>query len=378
MKEYKEDKISSALVAYLPEFKGFFYFGFMEFFFKQTLKFIGKKTIKQIIHLKTPYGASGLIVLPHTLRQLQDMSRDDLEKEVYQAIALAGAEGAKKISFAGQLPSCLNYCADFSHSGLNSYKKKITTGHTMTCLAVVSAFEYILKKTQLRILSVVGVGSIGYSSLILLLEKAMQKKPQKIILCDLKRRREKLQTLANEIEKTYQIQTVSVFYDDDSFGEVYQADMFLGASGSGSVLKIDKIRPGAVLIDDSFPPIISVRNSIKRMKQRQDVLILGGGKMCVSNIQFKSSVWYIPQWLVSLFLNNMGKEGLPGCWLEAVVFSAVSKEGLVTQGHITSEQLLSSWQLKTDFHLKIPPLHFYKYTIPQPLIDRVYLLRSQN
>ena len=178
------------------------------------------------------------------------------------------------------------------------------------------------------------------------------------------------------LSKFFLINYTSVFYDDSSFNKVYEADMFLGASSSGNVLKIDQICPGAILIDDSFPPVISVRDSIKRMKERQDVLILGGGKMCVPGLQFKSSVWYIPQWFVSLFLNNIGKEGLPGCWLEAVIFSAVSKEGFVTQGHITSTQLLSSWQLKTDFQLNIPPLHFYKYRIPQSLINKVYYLRS--
>ena len=134
------------------------------------------------------------------------MSQEDLEEKIYEAVFLAVSKGAERISFAGQLPSCLNYCADFSHSGLNSHKNKITTGHTMTSLAVVSTFEYLLKKTNCRILSIVGAGSIGYSSLILLLEKVT--KPQKVILCDLKRRRERLQTLANEIEKQYQIQTI--------------------------------------------------------------------------------------------------------------------------------------------------------------------------
>ena len=110
------------------------------------------------------------------------------------------------------------------------------------------------------------------------------------------------------------------FYCEDSFNQVYQSDMFLGASSSGNVLKVDNLRPGSILIDDSFPPVISVRDSIKRIKNKQDVLILGGGKMLLPQVHFQSTVWYIPQALISLFLNQMGKEGLPGCWLEAVVF----------------------------------------------------------
>ena len=117
------------------------------------------------------------------------MSRYNLEEEISKAVSSAVAQGARRISFAGQLPSLLNYCANFSNERLNLHKEKITTGHTMTCLAMASTFESVLKETKCKTLSVIGVGSIGRSSLILILEKGMKRLPKKIILCDFKKKK---------------------------------------------------------------------------------------------------------------------------------------------------------------------------------------------
>ena len=66
-----KNKINSVLVAYLPELRGFFYSSFWEFCFNQIFIFIKRKVIKQIAHLKTDFGVSGLIILPYTLRELK-------------------------------------------------------------------------------------------------------------------------------------------------------------------------------------------------------------------------------------------------------------------------------------------------------------------
>ena len=209
----------------------------------------------------------------------------------------------------------------------------------------------------------------------------MKKRPIEIILCDLKRKNERVKQFSAELEKKYHLKVSTVFYDDDSFERVYEADMFLGASSAAQVLQVEHLRAGSVLIDDSFPPVIDVRNSINRMKQEKDVLILGGGKLALPSSRIKSISRCVPQVFLSLFMNQMGREGLPGCWLEAILFSWAEKKYLsqgteyLTQGIITSEKLLPVWELKTELDLKIPPLHFYKYNVPESLVREIQRLR---
>ena len=385
----KSSQIDSALIAYRPTLKGFFYSKIVDFIMRNTVLYLSNlKTSQQIANLETPYGTSGLFVLPYTLKELKKMSRTQREDVVRDAVILAIQNGAQRIAFAGQLSSCLNYCEEFSNKDLKHEQEKLTTGHSITGLAVASTFEEVLNHTHCQKLAVIGTGSIGQSSTILLLEKVMKKKPLEIILCDLKKKTQKVQKFSQELTNRYKIKSSPVFYDDSSFQRVYEADMFLGASSAPKVLNANHLKPGSILIDDSFPPVIDVTQSINRMKFKNDVLILNGGKLTLPYSKIQSLSPRIPQFFVSLFTHHMGSEGLPGCWLEAVLFSWGKKQNLLskdpylthlylTQGLVTPERLLSTWDLKLKLDLKIPSLHFYKYLVPKSVLQKVYQLREK-
>ena len=276
-----------------------------------------------------------------------------------EGLSLLSETEQKKIALAGQLASQLHYCKTFSNKILLTHQDKITTGHSLTCLAVAMTFESILKYTPCKTLAVVGVGSIGQSSLILLLEKVIKNRLPKIILCDLKSKEQKLKTFAKALRVKYQADISIVFYDDacddasnnacndtsndacndTSFEQIYTTDMFLGASSAPHVLNSQKLSPGSILIDDSFPPVISVKESIQRMKSTEDILTLGGGKLVLPATKFKSLSWKIPNLFLSGLLGQLGREGVPGCWLEALVFAHYNEE--VTRGPISPKKALS-------------------------------------
>ena len=316
-------------------------------------------------------------MLPHSLRDIQNMTQDRREMEVARAMELAVQNGAKKVALAGQLASQLHYCKTFSNETLLTHRDKITTGHAVTCLAVAVTFESILKHTTCKTLAVVGVGSIGQSSLTLLLEKVFKspslKMPSEIILCDLKSKAPKIKAFAKTLRDKYRAEVRIVFYGDSSFEQVYTADMFLGASSTPSILETQKLPPGAILIDDSFPPVINVKEAIQRMKSKENIIIAGGGKLVLSATRLKSLSWKIPRFFLWGLLWQLGREGVPGCWLEAILFAHYDEE--VTRGPISPKQILSLWRLKNLLELKAPPLHFYKHTLSREDTEKVYAFR---
>ncbi len=398
--------ISSALIMCRPNFKGFFYSKFFEFFFNQTLPFfLFRKKALWLGTMNSPLGNSALIVLPYSIWEMKNKTPEEREEQVLKGVDLAGQIGAKKIAFAGWLPSLLGHFQRLSSTKLINHKKRIITDQTMTGVGVGAVFEKLLTKTHCDILSVVGCGAIGRSSLILLLEKILQ--PKKIILCDLPAKKYKLQRLAEEIEKTYSISTDTAFYGEETFLKIYEGDMLLGAVSSKNTLHPGLLKKGAVLVDDSFPPIAPLRSAIDRMKNQKDILILSGGKMLLPSSHFQSEIWQIRP-LLSLFLKQIGNQGLPGCWLEAIVQSHQSaelkknigppglKNPLSQTSHkashkisakaesaarqktpIVKENILKAWELKDSLNLTLPDFHFFKYSIPPDLTEQVYKYRQE-
>ena len=370
------NKIDSALVIYRPNLQSFFYSKWigllLRSFFTTLLKW---KHSKPILKLQTNLGASGLIVLPYSLEELKKMEQSKKEHEVYKAAMKAFSYGAKRVSLGGQLASQLNYCEDFASKDLSAHKDTITTGHSLTCLSVAATIEKVLQKTTCKTLAVIGVGSIGKSSLCLSLEKINKLQGVEVILCDIQKKSKSLELFSKSIEEKYKVKTKIVFYGTPSFQQVYQADIILGASNSPHIIKVDKLLPGTILVDDSFPPVISVKKSIQRMKEQKDVLIVGGGKLLLHPSEFKSLTWQMPQALISQFLKQLGSKGLPGCWLEAIVF-AYKKEHNVTHGLITPDKVVPLWDLKSELGLEVPDLHFYKYTVPAKILENICSLRK--
>lgn len=66
--------------------------------------------------------------------------------------------------------------------------------------------------------------------------------------------------------------------------EVYDtADVIVTAvsSGTTALLDVDRLRPGTIVVDDSFPHCFDTARALDRMRQAQDVLIVGGGLLAL-------------------------------------------------------------------------------------------------
>lgn len=351
----------SALIMCQPNLKGFFYSKKVEFIFQKIVQTsLSKNKSFCVGKIKTPIGDSYLIVLPKSTKQMKLKNLEERWDIVLTALKLAENLGAKKISFAGLLPSLLDHFKNFPEDKFSF--DKITTGHTATSLSIGLMLEKIIKNKPAQSLAFVGLGSIGRLSLFLTLEKVL--KPKKIILCDLRKREKELLDLADQIQNQYGVSAEISYYNEESFLNVYRSDIILGAVSSKSILNPYLLKKGAILIDDSFPPILSIKDSIDRMKTKKDVLILTAGKLDIGTLEFKSSLWFLPKFFVSYFMKQ--NKGLPGCWAEALL-ACKWPDLFLAKNATTKSLLLKVWDQKEDLNLKLPDFHLANYKIPLSL-----------
>ena len=357
----------SALIMCRPNLRGFFQTKSLELLSRALLNWIlNQKKVFCLGSLKCSLGESYLIVLPYKTSEMKILNLKQRQEAVLSALKLAQSMKAEKISFAGLLPSLLNHFKGLPEDYL-PFKEKITRGHVITCLGIALLIEKLIQKTSCQTLALVGAGSIGRLSLTILLERVL--KPQKLILCDLRKKQKEIESLARKIHLQYKIPVQICYYGEESFLELYRADFILGAVSSKFLLKPELLQKGAILIDDSFPPILSVSKSIQRMKEKQDVLILSGGKLDIGAFHFESPSWKIPSLLISYFTKQLGAGALPGCWLEAIISAN-------NTAPTEEEQLLKAWPQKEEWNLKASKLHFFKYKVPPLLEEKVYQLRK--
>ncbi|MEU4426734.1 amino acid adenylation domain-containing protein [Actinoplanes sp. NPDC024001] len=221
----------------------------------------------------TPLGRSGFVCVP---RFADELTHGDLAADAAAAADLAAAQGARTVSLAGMIPANTGYGSAVAR--LVRSAARVTTGHAVTAASVVRTTFAALSARDRRlsgcVLAVVGLGSIGTSSLRLLLDRAGQP-PAGLILCDLPAAADRLAGLAAEIQTAGYPGAVEVVTTPDG---VYRADVIVAAtSGGPGTLDVDRLRPGTILVDDSFPHCFDTARALARMRDRGDVLVVGGG-----------------------------------------------------------------------------------------------------
>ncbi|MFF8510519.1 amino acid adenylation domain-containing protein [Streptomyces sp. NPDC015492] len=281
--------------------------------------------------IDTPLGRSGFVCLPLFADELA--STPDLAARTARAVEHAASLGARSVSLAGMIPSLTAY--GFGVLRETEGPTAVTTGHAATAVSVVKTVHAALARTgrtragtggfdvaegrdaaadpqgavgagspggvgshgehdDLSALgdlgdlgdltvAVVGLGSIGSSSLELLLTLAPAP-PARLILCDVEGSAARLRALAEDLTGRGLAGDVEV-HESGASGlpaAVYAADLLVTAvSGGRAVLDVSRLRPGTIVVDDSFPHCFDTAEALARMRERRDVLIVGGGLLSV-------------------------------------------------------------------------------------------------
>ncbi|MEY9484431.1 amino acid adenylation domain-containing protein [Streptomyces calvus] len=232
--------------------------------------------------VRTPLGRSGFVCVPLFADELG--GDGGLVAHTARAVSLAGSLGARCVSLAGMIPSLTGYGFDVLR--FRRYASAVTTGHAATVVSVVKTVHAALDATGRDLgdleVAFAGLGSIGASSLELLLALAARP-PRRLLLCDVPGSGPRLRELGRRLRACGAAGEVEVVESGRMLPDaVHGADLLVTAvSGAATVLDVDRLRPGAVVVDDSFPHCFDTGRALARMREHGDVLVLGGGLLDV-------------------------------------------------------------------------------------------------
>ncbi|GAA4073428.1 non-ribosomal peptide synthetase/type I polyketide synthase [Streptomyces shaanxiensis] len=330
----------------------------------------------------TPLGNSGFVALPLFADELA--AGGGLAARTARAVEHAASLGARCVSLAGMIPSLTGYGYDVLRE--TTAGSALTTGHASTTVAVVKTVQATLAATGRRLddlsLAVVGCGSIGTSSLRLLLATA-PRPPARLLLCDLPGSTARLKRLAADLRSGHPAMTVQVAESGRTLpASVYEADVIVTAvSGATNLLDIDRLRPGTTVVDDSFPHCFDTARALDRMSRDQDVLVVGGGLLALDSTETRLSD-DLPGVASAGFAMRPGIAGtLASCRLESLLHAHLTDSGRspsdlpLIHGLVDLPRALAHWDAAEAAGVRPAPLH---------LLDRVLAegeglpLRSPN
>ncbi|MEU3145052.1 MULTISPECIES: hypothetical protein [unclassified Streptomyces] len=143
---------------------------------------------------------------------------------------------------------------------------------------------------------------------------------------------------------------------------VHGADLLVTAvSAAAAVLDVDRLRPGAVVVDDSFPHCFDTGRALTRMRERKDVLVLGGGLLHVGPTDREVA-------------GDLPDAAAAGClaqpWIEETLASCRSESLLHAAGHglplvhglVDAGVALAYWDAVERAGVSAAPLHLLGHT----------------
>ncbi|GAA2433704.1 non-ribosomal peptide synthetase/type I polyketide synthase [Streptomyces glaucus] len=306
----------------------------------------------------TPLGRSGFVALPLFADELAGDGA--LAGRTVRAVETASALGARCVSLAGMIPSLTGYGFDVLRASHGP--AAITTGHAATVVSMVRTVHAALSATGRDLagteLAVVGLGSIGTSSLELLLTLA-GRPPARLLLCDVPGSGPRLRDLARTLRERGLAGEVAVHVSDPGLPDaVYEAGLLVAAvGGHGALVDIDRLRPGTIVVDDSFPHCFDTGRALARMREPADVLVLGGGLLTVGATRRA-----LAEGLPDLVATGaaVAQHGLPGtlasCRTESLLHAAGADVPLV-RGLVDGSTALAHWRALEQAGVTAGPPH---------------------
>ncbi|HEY3355993.1 MAG TPA: condensation domain-containing protein, partial [Polyangia bacterium] len=332
---------------------------------------------------QTRLGSSGAVMLPYFADELASVAPDELAERAAEAVELCERHGARCVSFAGLLPSATRYGVAIARAlerrrgaAPDAPRARVTTGHAATAAAVVANVAHVLEAVGARLpdlaVAVVGFGSIGQAALRLLL--ATQPAPRALAVSDLAREREHLRAPLADLARLAPGPIAFLPWEGAPPAALDDYDLIIGASSAGGLLDPERLRPGTLLVDDSFPPLCEEAAAVRRMTARQDVLIVGGGTLAIAAEQLDLPL-ALPGEAAAAALRAFATRGMPGCRAESLL---ISREPSLPAalGLVDPDAAARYWRVLADLAIAPAPLHCGAFTIPAVIVDAVRRRRA--
>ncbi|MEU9297414.1 amino acid adenylation domain-containing protein [Streptomyces sp. NPDC048266] len=311
----------------------------------------------------TPLGRSGFVCLPLFADELA--STPDLAARTARAVEHAAALGARCVSLAGMIPSLTAY--GFGVLRETDGPTAVTTGHAATAVSVVKTVHAALARTGRElgelVVAVAGLGSIGGSSLELLLAQAAGP-PARLLLCDVTGSAPRLRRLADDLTARGLARNVEVHEAGPALpAAAYEADLLVTAvSGGGTVLDVARLRPGSIVVDDSFPHCFDAPAALARMRERRDVLIVGGGLLSVGTVERRTAPGLPPAVAAGYAATSWLPGTIASCRLESLLRAARPELPLV-HGLVDGRMAAAYWRVMEAAGVEAGPLHLLGHAV---------------
>jgi hypothetical protein len=229
-----------------------------------------------VCHL--PFGTIALVVAPIGGRDL--FNDPSVTRAVIgRSINYASRLGVRCMALTGLIPAATDLGLSLeAPDGIS-----LTTGHAataasmgLTIAAVAAATDRDLRD---EVVSFVGLGAIGTASLQTMIARVAH--PRALTLCDVPGRRGYLEALAHDIRVTHGFRgEIDIAIATGRLPDkVYQSSFFVGATNVPDVIEIDRLKPGSIVVDDSFPLCFDLREAKRRFDAAGDIVCVAGGSV---------------------------------------------------------------------------------------------------
>ncbi|MDQ3032680.1 MAG: hypothetical protein M3Y87_09705, partial [Myxococcota bacterium] len=358
--------IDAALVGYLPPIAHIAAIAGLGSIELETLRARVRATVfpenraRVLETVDTPLGRSAFVCLPRFADELTPSIADALAIESAEAVRIAARAGARCVSLAGMIPSLTGYGLAVQRA-LGESAPSLTTGHAATAVSVVLTALSALDARPVRTLAIVGAGSIGRASLMLLLAR-LSPAPARLILCDVAGVRERLDAIIDEARAVgWSGDVVALASDERAPDAIYEADLVIAATSTPAVIDPDRLRPGAIVIDDSFPPALDTARAIARMRTIGDVIVSGGGLLECGRAERRALVDIAPSLapppdLAARIASQRPAATIASCQLESLLCARDPSLPRV-MGLVTPAQAARYWDAIERAGVRAGPLH---------------------
>ncbi|MCP4847493.1 MAG: amino acid adenylation domain-containing protein [Verrucomicrobiaceae bacterium] len=329
----------------------------------------------------TPWGPLGVVMLPCFEADLY-REGDHIKPMILDALRLAGSLGAKTVSLTGVIPMVTGDGRDIITwmNGEEVDLPIITTGDATRAATVVKSLEGILEQSGRSLederVTFIGLGSIGKGTLDLML--SVLPHPKAITLCDFYRTEERLDTIQDQLLASGYSGEITIAAANEQLpDEAYEAGLLITATSVPEIIDVDRMKPGSLLVDYSFPPSFSVSEAARRATEHGDILFTTGGQLRLDG-EVEETV-YLPAASAEL-IDELGSESLKliagregsemtGCVL-AAIFTGMESRVKVTLGALSGEDALEHYRFIQSLGLDSAHLQMGGYFLPAEVIRR--------
>ena len=335
--------------------------------------FAGKPRLTNVYELEA--GRIGVIMLPC---YESDFYRDpsSVKAPILAALKMAAESGAGTVSLTGVIASATNHGLDIAGwiAGEPGFPA-ITTGDATRSATIVKSVQGILKEAERElsdeIMSVVGLGSIGFGTLRLMLD--VMDHPGRLILCDPYQTDDQMSRIRDQVRDAgYQGQIDIVKNGGALPPEVYEASMVVASSNLPGVLNVKSLRPGTLVVDYSFPPVFRVDEAVKRFVTQGDILFTTGGELRLPGVVGETI--FLPEEVEDLdegvqgafmkFLGSRDKHEITGCVLVSLLTGL--KEGVSpTVGPLENLDAVAHFEFLEEFGVVPARLQMTGFFLPE-------------